>query len=137
MLLCSGAVNSSWGALILGKDMLVTWVGFNYLMLCWQPDVLQHSLEMRWDTVLELEVCLGPGKWIRLQCCLKAAPTCKSLYYLHNFVFLFYICILNIRYEAVLLLVVSQLFLLKHMFPKALVLYFLCSDLLLLPYHMC
>lgn len=31
---------------------------------------------------------------------------------------------------------VSQVFLLKHMFPKALVLYFLCSDLLPLPYHM-
>lgn len=72
-----------------------------------------------------------------LRCCLKAALTCKSLYYLQNFVFLFYICILYIRYEAVPLLVASQLFLLKHMFPKAIVLYFLCSDLLLLPYHMC
>lgn len=36
-----------------------------------------------------------------------------------------------------LLLVASQVFPLKHMFPKALVLYFLCSDLLLLPCHMC
>lgn len=63
MLFCSGAVNSSWRALILRKDILVAWVGFNYLMLCQQPDVSQHSLEMRCDTVLELEVCLsGPRK---------------------------------------------------------------------------
>lgn len=130
----SAAAGESSGA---GKQRVscLCWAELNSLMLCLNPvcsRIAWGDCAAPRAAALEPGMCLSsPGRAV------QKLHRPASLLDLYHFVSLF----LHLNFKHLLwgsaALVVSQVFLPKHMFPKASILGFLCSELLPLPCHKC